>query len=136
MHGSRELQNVHLAIATDVDDLSIEAISLSYCSDAADGVGNVGEAASLQTVAMDRNHLVAKHCVDENGLRPSPPTQVLTGAIGAEDADDGCWNVLLLGHSQNQVLVKELRRRVSPTRDSRRAEHRVAILGKGKHRIL
>src|SRR6267143_1140061 len=89
----RQINNRDFSCVSDVEYFAADIVLLDCRHEAAHGIGYVGEASRLESVSVNRNWLSIKHVVNEDRLRPAPPTQRLPGAVRAEDADDRDWDL-------------------------------------------
>src|SRR5262249_52312203 len=113
----RQFHDRNLMRAPYIDDLVVRCLALQGPQDPGDRVGDKGETAGLQAVAVDRDDLAVKNRIDENRLRSTPPAQVLPRTVGPENPANRDRNTILFMEANCQVLVEELGAGIRPARD-------------------
>src|SRR5262249_4256374 len=93
-------------------------------------ITNIGEAAGLLSVAVNFHELVTERCVDEDRLRPTPPSRVLPRDVTAEEAHHHDRQTKFFLISETEMLVIHLGDSIGPALNAARPHPQVALLMK------
>jgi len=125
-----EVDDGDLLGASDVEDASDGAVVVGEVNQGGDDVGDVGEAAGLEAVAVDGEGSAGEGLLDEAWDDHSVATD-LAGADGVEEADDDDGEVLLSMVGQRKELVDGLGAGVAPALVRGGAEDHVVGFAEG-----
>ena len=117
----------HFLARPDVEDLADRPGMIHQRHQGSDDVADVGEAARLVAVAVDRDRPAGERLLDErrhdHAVLPG-----LARSDGVEQPDDHRRELALAPVGQRQELVDRLRAGVAPPPLGRRTQHQVAVL--------